>query len=164
MNMRLALAGLSLAAGLSAFAAAAAADVKPLVVQVDQSQILGLDRPADTVVIGNPSIADASVQGPRLFVHGRSFGTTNLIVLDDKGTEIGNYELTVQLGGRYNVSVFKAGSEYSYVCAPDCEAQMHVGDEFNWFRQTVFDRNKDKITLATGQKASEVNPPPEPNQ
>ena len=150
-------------AGLSAFATHAFAGAQPLIVSVDQSQIVSLNRPADTVVIGNPSIADASIQGLHLFVHGRSFGTTNIIVLDDKGAELGNYELTVQLGGRYNVSVFKAGEQYSYVCAPVCEAQMHAGDQYNWFKNWVFERDKDKITLATGQKPAEVNQP-EPSQ
>ncbi len=159
MKKHIGTAGFALILALPFLAGAAAADPQPLIVSVDQSKILSLTRPGDTVVIGNPSIADASMQGTRLFVHGRSFGTTNLIVLDDKGSELANYELTVQMGGRYNVSVFKAGIQYSYVCAPDCEAQMHVGDLPDFFKKQVLDSNKDKISLATGQKPTEVGPP-----
>lgn len=163
MRIRLLFGGPAIAAalGFGVFSQAFASD--PLIVNVDQSQIISLARPADTVVIGNPSIADASIAGQRLFLHGRSFGTTNIIVLDEKGAELGNYELTVQMGGRYNVTMFKAGDEFSFVCAPDCEAQAHVGDQKDWFKNWVFERDKDKISLATGQKPAEVNQP-EPSQ
>jgi hypothetical protein len=163
MTKRLSCAGLALIAGLPFFAQPAAADPQALIVDVDQSKVLSLASTPDTLVIGNPSIADASIQGTNLFLHGRSFGTTNIIALDAKGGELANYELTVQLGGRYNLAVFKAGNEFSFVCAPNCEAQMHVGDQKDWFREGVLERNKDKITLATGQKPSEVNQP-EPAQ
>jgi hypothetical protein len=156
-------AGLAITAVLPFTAQHALADAQALIVNVDQSTIVSLSRQPDAIVIGNPSIADASVQGSKLFVHGRSFGTTNLMVLDEKGAELANYELTVQLGGRYNLTMFKGGFQYSYVCAPDCEAQMHVGDQKDWFKDWVFERDKDKISLATGQKPSEVNQP-EPSQ
>lgn len=159
MKTRIGSAAFAIALGLPLMTGLSLADPQPLIVGVDQSKILNLSKSGDTIVIGNPSIADASMQGTRLFVHGRSFGTTNLIVMDSVGTELANYELTVQLGGRYNVSVFKAGDEYSFVCAPDCEAQMHVGDQKDWFKDNVFERNKDKINLATGQKPTEVNQP-----
>ena len=160
MTNRNKFAGFLLSMSLSLAAGQALAAAQPVVVNVDQSQIVTLPRQAGTVVIGNPSIADASIQGLMLFIHGRGFGTTNLIVLDDQGAQMANYQLTVQLGGDYNVTTFKAGLEYSYVCAPDCEAQMHVGDEKDWFKQVVLERNKDKIGLATGQKSAEANQPP----
>ncbi len=163
MIKRISCAGLALSAVLPFLVQQAIAGAQALVINVDQSTIVTTARQPDAIVIGNPSIADASVQGNKIFIHGRSFGTTNLMVLDDKGAELANYELTVQLGGRYNVTVFKGGNLYSFVCAPDCEAQMHVGDEKSWFKDWVFERDKDKISLATGQKPSEVNQP-EPSQ
>lgn len=147
--------------GLSlALAAGAAAAAEPLVIFTDQTQIITVARMPGTVVVGNPSIADATIQGDNIFFHGRSFGTTNVIILDDKGKQISSFEITVQLGGSNNVAMFKAGLQYSYVCAPDCEAAMHVGDNPAYFKDNVLERNKDKIQLATGQKSAEADEPP----
>jgi Flp pilus assembly secretin CpaC len=54
-----------------------------LVVNYDQSQLVKLPRPAAEIIIGNPSIADVTVQnGNLLVVTGKTFGITNMIVLD----------------------------------------------------------------------------------
>jgi len=53
---------------------------------IDEATLLRLDRPAAEIVVGNPSIADVSVQSGRvLIVTGKSFGETNLIVMDADG-------------------------------------------------------------------------------
>jgi len=137
-----------------------AAAAQPLVLYTDQSKIVDLARAPGVVVVGNPSIADATIQGRRVFLHGRSFGTTNVIVLDEDGDQLADFEVDVQLGGRNNVSLFKAGSLQSYVCAGDCEVIMHVGDQPDYFKDVVQKRNEDKIGLATGQKSAEANQPP----
>lgn len=147
---------------LTSFACGAnqAAAAQPLLLYTDQSKIVDLARSPGVVVVGNPSIADATIQGRRVFLHGRSFGTTNVIVLDEDGDQLADFEVDVQLGGRNNVSLFKAGSLYSYVCAGDCETVMHVGDHPDYFKDVVHKRNEDKIGLATGQKSAEANQPP----
>jgi hypothetical protein len=151
----------SILAGACALLSVSTANAaQSLIVNADQSLVINVKKSPGTVVIGNPSIADVSMEGTQLFVHGRSFGTTNLIVLDEQGGQIADYELTVQLGGTYNVSMFKAGLQYSFVCAPNCEGQMHVGDDPAFFKELNLDRNKDKINLATGQKGTEANQPP----
>ncbi|MBI2718024.1 MAG: pilus assembly protein N-terminal domain-containing protein [Rhizobiales bacterium] len=159
MTIRTFLASLAVVGGLC-LAAAPAQAAQPLVLFTDQSTILNVPRPAAVVVVGNPSIADATINGQQIFLHGRSFGTTNVIALDDQGAKIANYEVTVQLGGSNNVTLFKAGMEYSYVCVTNCEVQMHVGDDQDWFQKVVLGRNKDKIGIATGQKSAEANQPP----
>ncbi|MBC8037240.1 MAG: pilus assembly protein N-terminal domain-containing protein [Rhizobiales bacterium] len=133
---------------------------QPLVIHTDQSKIIDLARAPGVVVVGNPSIADATIQGNRVFVHGRGYGTTNLIILDEDGDQIADFEIDVQLGGQNNVSLFKAGQLQSYVCAGDCQTMMHVGDNPEHFKDTVLERNKDKIDLATGQESAETDEPP----
>lgn len=65
-------------------------------VRLDKVEVLRLDDPASIVVVGNPEIADVTVENPRLlFVIGRSPGETNLMVFDPEGVEIANYELVV---------------------------------------------------------------------
>ena len=74
------LAAAGIMAAASAMTPAAAAD---LVVRYDQSQLLRLPRAVSEVIIGNPSIADVTVQGGNLLVvTGKTFGVTNIIALD----------------------------------------------------------------------------------
>ena len=69
------------AVALSAMQARAA----DLTVKYDQSQLLRLSRPVSEIIIGNPTIADVSVQSKNLLViTGKSFGKTNIILLDSE--------------------------------------------------------------------------------
>jgi len=145
-----------LLAGIASQAIAA----QPLVVYTDQSKIISLARAPGVVVVGNPSIADATIQGNSVFLHGRGYGTTNIIILDEDGGQLADFEIDVQLGGANNVALFKAGSLQSYVCVEDCQTAMHVGDNPDYFKDVVLERNKDKIDLATGQKSAEADQPP----
>ena len=88
-------------------------------------------------------------------LHARSFGETNIIVLDEQGNQLADYEVTVQLGGNNNVAVFKAGYRYSYVCAPDCESTLHVGDDKEYFLKWIVHEQQAKIKIAMGQKSGE---------
>ncbi|MGY6709290.1 MAG: pilus assembly protein N-terminal domain-containing protein, partial [Rhizobiaceae bacterium] len=55
-------------------------------INMNQAKILKLARPADTIIIGNPQIADASVQdSSTIILTGRGFGVTNLVVIDTDG-------------------------------------------------------------------------------
>jgi Flp pilus assembly secretin CpaC len=56
---------------------------KDITVLIDQASLLRLERPASEIVVGNPSIGDVSVQsGKLLMITGKSFGETNIIVVD----------------------------------------------------------------------------------
>ncbi len=158
MTIKSSLSGILLCTAV-AYAAGQAIAAQPLIVYTDQTQVIDVPREPGIVVIGNPSIADASIQGQKVFLHGRSYGTTNVIILDQKGAQLADFEIDVQLGGHNNVAMFKAGLQYSYVCAPDCEASMHVGDNPDWFKENVLKRNEEKINIATGQKTAEENQP-----
>ena len=63
---------------------------------MNQAKIVKLSRPADTIVVGNPAIADASVQdGTTIVLTGKGFGVTNLVVLDEDGNPIVDEQVTV---------------------------------------------------------------------
>ncbi len=80
---RLTLAGLALASAMAAVPAKA----DPIEVVVDRAKVMRIARPADIVIIGNSAIADATIQDSQtLIITGHSFGTTNLIVLDRRGS------------------------------------------------------------------------------
>ena len=57
---------------------------------------MSLPTAPGAIVIGNPSIADVSIQGQNIFIHGRSFGQTNLIILDLQGNQVANFDLMVK--------------------------------------------------------------------
>ena len=101
--------GLLAAAALLATAAAALAG-EPVTARLDHSQIFTLARTPTTVVVGNPSIADVTLEGNNLYLHARAFGETNVLVLDDLGKQLANYDVTVETGGDNGVYVFKAGA------------------------------------------------------
>jgi Flp pilus assembly secretin CpaC len=75
----------SFALGVTALAAPAiAADIN---IVLDQAKLVKLPERVATIVLGNPSIADASVQsGGQMVVTGKGHGTTNVLVLDRAGT------------------------------------------------------------------------------
>src|SRR5690606_21278582 len=86
---------LALGAGCAAlFAAGAyAADFK---VPVNESKALHLATPAATVMVGNPAIADVTIENAQLlYVMGRSYGTTNLIILNNEGKHIPDMNVIV---------------------------------------------------------------------
>ena len=77
-----------------ALAPMAAAD--PLTVKVDQTVPLKLNAPANSVVVGNATVADVSVHDAKtLLVTGKAFGSTNLTVLDRSGNTIFSTMLVV---------------------------------------------------------------------
>jgi Flp pilus assembly secretin CpaC len=97
---------------------------------IDFATVLKLDRPAKTIVIGNPGIADASVQdGTTVVLTGKAAGTTNMIILDDKGAEVANETLRVASNLRQLTTVFYGSKRQTYSCAPTCEQVIVVGDD-----------------------------------
>jgi hypothetical protein len=132
----------------------AAFAAQELIIKTDQTQLINVSGNPGAVIIGNPSIADATVHGDKIFVHGRAFGSTNLIILDQSGNQLASLEVTVQLGGVNNVALFKAGSRYSYVCAPLCEATLQSGDNPDWFSD-IAKMNAKKSDAATGKSSGD---------
>ncbi len=75
----------------------AQAQEKTIYVDLDYARILRLPDGAQTLVIGNPLIADVTMlKNNRLMVvTGKSFGATNLIILDNSGSQVGESLITV---------------------------------------------------------------------
>jgi len=121
----LALAGLVTAGTLTSVPAAA----ENIEVIVDRAKVMRISRPADIVIIGNPAIADATIQDSQtLIITGRSFGTTNLIVLDAAGEAIADETITVGPQNDQVVTVYRRASRQTFSCSPDCSPMLAVGD------------------------------------
>jgi len=105
-----------------------------LIVRYDQSQLLRLSRPVADVIIGNPSIADVTVQGGTLLVvTGKTFGVTNIIALDSDSNIIQDQRVVVQRDDESSVNLMKAATRQSYNCTPSCSPSLTIGDEATYF-------------------------------
>jgi hypothetical protein len=109
----------ALAAALAVGASPAFAD--SLVVPIDHSTRLSIRGQAASVVIGNPQVADVTVIDTHtVFVSGRGYGETDVVVLDHAGRTLYQGEVIVAApeGGR--VSVYRGSARTDLACAPAC--------------------------------------------
>jgi hypothetical protein len=117
----------------------AAAEVRglaPFDVRIDEARLIRLERDAVQIIVGNPSIADVAVQGARLLVvTGKSYGSTNVIVLDGDGHEILATRLGVAPNDAGLVTVYRGTLRQSLHCVPDCQRTLAIGDDKAQFEQ-----------------------------
>lgn len=119
------------AALATAVGGTASADQIP--VMLDQAKIVRMAAPAGTVIIGNPAIADATLQDAQtLVITGRAYGTTNLLVLDAAGEPIADDQLVVQ-APTGTVTVYRGASRASLSCSPVCQPTLVPGDAPDFF-------------------------------
>ena len=105
---------------------APAADVTVI---LDQAKLLKLPERAATIVLGNPLIADVSLQpGGLVVVTGKGYGLTNLIALDRAGAVLMEKSVEVQGPGGDLVVVYRGVERGTYSCTPDCERRITLGD------------------------------------
>jgi hypothetical protein len=148
---------LAVVAALLAIAVHPAAAADPVVdVLIDQATLVRLERPAAEIVVGNPSIADVSVQsGKVLVITGKSFGETNLIVVDADGKLIVNRRLIVQEPRTGFVTLYRGSARQTLHCAPNCTPPLVIGDAPDYF-ETISKEIKTKQgisqTSAEGSK------------
>jgi Flp pilus assembly secretin CpaC len=128
------------------FAATVVATVAPAAAQVievivDRAKVFRIAQPADVVIIGNPAIADATIQDSQtLIITGRTYGTTNLIVLDSAGQPIADEIITVGPQDENVVTVYRRASRQTLSCTPECSPALAVGDT-----QAAFDSVSSQI-------------------
>jgi Flp pilus assembly secretin CpaC len=108
-----------------------------LSVNLDEAKLVRLPERVATIVIGNPLIADASLQpGGLVVLTGKGYGATNFIALDRKGNAL--LEKTIQVNADRNlVTVFKGVNRESYACAPTCQPVVSPGDVQQFFNQIL---------------------------
>lgn len=106
-------------------AAGAAADEPLMRVYMDHARVLRLDRPVSKVIIGNDKVADATVADAKTIVlTGRSFGTTNLVLLDADGNAIVDERILVSIDEGNTVRVFRRTDRSVLSCTPNCEEHV----------------------------------------
>ncbi|MEB2844959.1 pilus assembly protein N-terminal domain-containing protein [Endobacterium cereale] len=123
MNMsRITTLVLSIAFSLSSAPLVRADDGDILRVYMNHARVLKLDRPVAKVIVGNSAVADATVADPKTIVlTGRSFGTTNLVLLDKDGTAIADERVLVSIDEGNTVRMFRQTDRSILSCTPNCE-------------------------------------------
>ncbi len=114
-------------AALTASAASAQEDM--LRVYMDHARVLKLDRPVSKVIVGNSKVADATVADSKTIVlTGRSFGTTNIVLLDGDGNAILDDRILVSIDEGNTVRVYRQTERSVLSCTPNCEQHSQQGE------------------------------------
>ena len=109
-----------------------------IVVFLDQSRLMQLPDRAANVIVGNPLIADLSIQpGGLTVITGKSYGITNFIVTDRKGAVLMEKSVEVSGLGDRTVVVYRGADRETYSCTPMCSRRLTLGDAPEYFEKTL---------------------------
>jgi Flp pilus assembly secretin CpaC len=112
-----------------------------LIVHLDQAKILKVPDRTGTLIVGNPVIADATVQpGGLVVITAKSYGLTNLIALDRAGVKLLEHSIQVVAPIDPIVVVYRGVERESYSCVPFCQRRITIGDS-----PAYFDANLNQI-------------------
>jgi len=104
------------------------AHAEALVVPLDHSTRLRVAGAASSVVVGNPSVADVTVvDSHTLFVSGRGYGVTDVVVLDGTGRTLFSTEVVVGVAHTGRVSVWRGPTRVDMACTPSCQPSIRSG-------------------------------------
>src|SRR3569623_1806447 len=109
-----------------------------IAVNVDQAKLVKLPGKVATIVIGNPLIADVTLQpGGMVVVTGKGYGATNFIALDRTGEVLIDRQIQVEGPSDRLVTVYRGIERESYSCMPICQRRVTLGDGDNYFNTTL---------------------------
>ena len=112
--------------------------VDTIAVNVDQAKLLRLPGKVATIVVGNPLIADVTLQpGGMIVVTGKGYGATNFIALDRGGEILVDRQIQVEGPSDRLVTVYRGVDRESYSCLPICQRRVTLGDSDNYFNTTM---------------------------
>jgi Flp pilus assembly secretin CpaC len=99
-------------------------------VVMNQATVLKLARPADTVVVGDPEIADAVVKDSKTVVlTGKGFGMTNIVIMDADGGAIVDDQVLVSRSVANTIRVYRRAAVQTLSCSPFCETSQKTTAE-----------------------------------
>jgi Flp pilus assembly secretin CpaC len=123
--------------GIAALAAPVIAHAGDIDVVLDQARLVKLPERVAIVVVGNPLIADATVQpGNLLVITGKGYGMTNLLAIDRAGTVLMEKSVEVR-GSNIDLVLYRGVERETYSCAPDCQRRIMLGDSAPYFDAAI---------------------------
>ena len=130
---------LAVAALLWPAVASTAPAPETVAVNVDQAKLVKLPGKVATIVVGNPMIADVTLQpGGLVVVTGKGYGATNFIALDRAGEIL--VDRVIQVDGPTDhqlITVYRGVERNSYTCMPLCQRRVTLGDGSDYFKSTL---------------------------
>ncbi len=131
----------------------AAASAESIDVIVDQAMVVKLPEKVATLVVGNPLIADVSLQpGGTMIVTGKGYGATNVMAIDRGGAVLLDRMIQVDAPTEKLVTVFRGVNRETYSCTPVCQQRVTLGDGTDYFRSTL-DQTGTRNSQASGASA-----------
>lgn len=107
-------------------------------VNVDQAKLIKLPQQISTIVVGNPLIADVTMQaGGVVVVTGKGYGATNVIAMDRKGAIVTDRIIQVEGPTDKVVTVYRGVERESYSCMPICQRRVTLGDSEGYFKSAM---------------------------
>src|SRR4051812_7254182 len=123
---------------LASPAAVIAESADTIAVNVDQAKLVRLPGKVATIVVGNPLIADVTLQpGGMIVVTGKGYGGTNFIALDRGGEILVDRQIQVEGPSDRLVTVYRGVERESYSCMPLCQRRVTLGDSDAYFNNTM---------------------------
>jgi len=121
-----------------AFAAPVPPMPDSIAVNVDQAKLVKLPGKVATIVVGNPMIADVTLQpGGIIVVTGKGYGATNFIALDRTGEVLVDRIIQVEGPTDQLVTVYRGVERESYSCMPICQRRVTLGDGDGYFKTSI---------------------------
>ena len=119
---------------------------------------------ATDVIVGDTKIADVTVVGPNaLFVSGRGYGSTNVIVMGAGGRTLFDGRVLVPMSNANQVTVHRGRERASVLCTPNCDmpASDGKGDDSltTFFRAAVAAAPQTAAPAPTPAPAPAATPP-----
>jgi putative type II/III system pilus formation protein len=124
-----------------------------IAVNVDQAKLVKLPTRVSTIVVGNPLIADVTLQnGGIIVVTGKGYGATNFIAMDRSGEVLVDRVIQVEGPTDQLVTVYRGVERETYSCMPTCQRRMTLGDGDNYFKSV-----SDQANQLSGQASSSAS-------
>ena len=123
-------------------------------VNVDQAKLVKLPERVATIVVGNPLIADVTLQnGGIVVVTGKGYGATNFIAMDRGGEILVDRLIQVEGPTDQLVTVYRGVDRETYSCMPICQRRVTLGDGDSYFK-SVMDQAGSLSNQAAGSAAA----------
>jgi hypothetical protein len=127
--------------------------METITVALDRAKMIRVPDGTQTMVVGNPLVADVTLLkgNGTMVLTGRSFGSTNLILLDATGTPIAEslIEVTFAPGA---VTLMRGAKRESYSCTPQCAPSVALGDDKEFLSENIGNvRSRSGAALSGGK-------------